>query len=237
MGDSDDEELRALKKLKEKKVYYGWDEDHPEYKKRLKSILKEHAPKKVKLDGDGADAGPKNVMWWGSEWYAGETKILAGAFADVDMPEACSKHIAPGKWQPYPGSRGNQTYRRFILAEKGGYRHARFKMVEDGIILTEGTPRAEYGPRALRPHDWSTAGDEAEAEDEEEAEPPAPAPAKKKEKAKKTDIKKPDPKKPASTGKKRKDPPAEPSGKDAEEEEEAPVQSGRPKRAGAGNKK
>ena len=235
MGDSDDEELRALKKLKEKQAIAGWDEDHPEYKKRLKSILKEHAPKKVKLDGDGADAGPKNVMWWGSEWYAGETKILAGAFADVDMPEACSTHIAPGKWQPYPGSRGNQTYRRFILAEKGGYRHARFKMVADGIILTEGTPRAEYGPRALRPHDLATAGDEAD--EEEEAEPPAPAPAaKKKEKAKKTDIKKPDPKKPASTGKKRKDPPAEPSGKDAEEEEEAPVQGRRPKRAGAGKK-
>ena len=122
-----------------------------------------------------------------------------------------------------------------MLAEKGGYRHARFKMVADGIILTEGVPRAEYGPRALRPHDLATAGDEAEAE--EEAEPPAPAPAaKKKEKAKKTDIKKPDPKKPASTGKKRKDPPAEPSGEDAEEEKEAPVQGRRPKRAGAGKK-
>ena len=168
-------------------------------------------------------------MWWGSEWYAGETKILAGAFADVDMPEACSKHIAPGKWQPYPGSRGNQTYRRFILAEKGGYRHARFKMVEDGIMLTEGTPRAEYGPRAPPPHDFGTAGDEAG--EEEEAEPPAPAPAKKDKPIKKTDIKKPDPKKPPSTGKRPKVPPAEPEGKDAEEEEAGPSQGGgRPKR-------
>ena len=63
--------------------------------------------------------------------------------------------------------------------EKGGYRHARFKIVDDGIMLTEGTPRAEYGPRAPPPHDFGTAGDEAEGEQEEEVEPaPAPAPAK-----------------------------------------------------------
>ena len=63
------------------------------------------------------------------------------------------------------------TYRRFVLQEAGGYRHARFKMVEDDIILTEGTPRAEYGPRAPPPHDFGSAG----GEEEEDVEP-SPAP-------------------------------------------------------------
>ena len=105
-------------------------------------------------------------------------------------------------------------------------------------MLTEGTPRAEYGPRAPPPHDFGTAGDEAGGEEEEDVEPaPAPAPAKGKDKKiKKQDIKKLDPKKPASTGKrpvnqvpKGPEPPAEPKGKDAEEEEAGPSQ-GRPKR-------
>ena len=60
-------------------------------------------------------------------------------------------------------------------------------------------------------------------------------PSGKDKKIKKQDIKKPDPKKPASTGKRPvnqvpKEPPAEPKGKDAEEEEAGPSQGGRPKR-------
>ena len=56
-------------------------------------------------------------------------------------------------------------------------------------------------------------------------------------KIKKADVKAPDPKKAASTGKrpvnkvpKGTEPPAEPKGKDAEEEEAGPSQGGRPKR-------
>ena len=187
--DMDNAELKDLRELKAIKEEYGWPDDHPQFKLRLKAIQKKYsqlakAESKPKGGNVKAPGQPMKKMVWGAK---GGFKEVTTDAEEWDDAFDLLKKIHKGEWDVDRSAPGNNTNRRFLIKPtKDGEKpaaYARMLKTEDGTItIQKGEPapvkeaqvKPEPVPEAAGDDDNDDEGDDDD--DEEPAVAPEPDP-------------------------------------------------------------
>ena len=153
--DMDNAELKDLRELKAIKEEYGWPDDHPQFKLRLKAIQKKYsqlakAESKSKGGKVKAPGQPMKKMVWGSK--GGFKEVTTDAEEWDDAFDLLQK-IKKGEWDVDRSAPGNNSNRRFLIKPRNPGEtavYARMFKNEHGIITIhdpEGRACAGQGGR------------------------------------------------------------------------------------------
>ena len=141
--DMDNAELKDIRELKAIKEEYGWPDDHPQFKLRLKAIQKKYsqlakAESKSKGGKVKAPGQPMKKMVWGAK---GGFKEVTTDAEEWDDAFDLLKKIHKGEWDVDRSAPGNNTNRRFLIKPtKDGENpaaYARMFKTEDGTITIQ----------------------------------------------------------------------------------------------------